>query len=420
MTRWIGVAVDTSIPWPASDTTVSYHGQTIHFRAATDTTMPMLDVAFGFDTSPEQAELLLRRFMSALAWMESARLRATTSITADRRVALGRPLGSGITINQRFRADHLPEPSDPKAQLALAIYREAMGLNSIPYQFLSYFKVLNVLHASGPAQKAWIRRVLPSISDAEANQRLAALSVLQPDVAAYLYESGRCAVAHAFAEPVVDPDDPGDERRLKSDLPVIRALARYLLEHEYGVRSRETVLREHLYELDGFRQIFGGDATQVMKLGGTLEEKAAPSVPLLSIRLRDHAKFPTLEALQVDFVARQPGAVVLSCQSQAAPLRLSITLSFFDERLGFDPTMDVVLEDNGSADAVQARIDHRRLILGLVKNGELEIWTSSDGKLLGRRGPHIPVDIDMRRTCSNLEQDLVYLEAELALRRTPA
>jgi len=52
------------------------------------------------------------------------------------------------------------------------------------------------------------------------------------DVPAYLYASGRCAVAHAYAQPLIDADDPGDLLRRRKDLPVIRALAEYAIEHD--------------------------------------------------------------------------------------------------------------------------------------------------------------------------------------------
>jgi len=50
-----------------------------------------------------------------------------------------------------------------------------------------------------------------------------------------LYASGRCAVAHAFNDPVVDPDDPKDVFRLSADMPVAKALAEHLIEHEYRI-----------------------------------------------------------------------------------------------------------------------------------------------------------------------------------------
>jgi len=49
-------------------------------------------------------------------------------------------------INPKFRIDYLPEHTNPKGQLCLALYREALNLNSKPFQFLGFFKIINVLH----------------------------------------------------------------------------------------------------------------------------------------------------------------------------------------------------------------------------------------------------------------------------------
>jgi len=54
------------------------------------------------------------------------------------------------------------------------------------------------------------------------------------DVPRYLYASGRCAVAHAYADPLVDPDDISDLHRLSQDLYVIKAVAEHLIEVELG------------------------------------------------------------------------------------------------------------------------------------------------------------------------------------------
>ncbi|MGH9022969.1 MAG: methylamine utilization protein MauJ, partial [Acidimicrobiia bacterium] len=64
-----------------------------------------------------------------------------------------------------------------------------------------------------------------------------------------MYAAGRSAVAHANADPVVDPDHPEDTLRLQRDLPLIKALAAFAIEHDLGVKSQGTVWREHLYEL---------------------------------------------------------------------------------------------------------------------------------------------------------------------------
>ncbi len=67
--------------------------------------------------------------------------------------------------------------------------------------------------------------------------RITTLQSIEPDVAKYLYVSGRCAVAHAYQSNVVNPDDPADLIRLRKDLPVIRELARIAIEREFGVKS---------------------------------------------------------------------------------------------------------------------------------------------------------------------------------------
>jgi len=93
----------------------------------------------------------------------------------------------------------------------------------------------NVGPGPHPEQDACDASTLPRLNDIPAQERLTTLQNVEPDVAQYLYESGRCAVAHAFADPLVDPDDLTDLRRLSADLDVVRALAEYLIEHELHV-----------------------------------------------------------------------------------------------------------------------------------------------------------------------------------------
>jgi hypothetical protein len=124
---------------------------------------------------------------------------------------------------------------DPKQTLAVALYREAMSVNSLPYQFLGFFKIINILHNSGPAQVEWIKATLEKLTVGHVRERIAVLEKSELDVAKYLYESGRCAAAHAFSDPLVDPDNLKDLRRLSADLDVARALAEHLIKHELHV-----------------------------------------------------------------------------------------------------------------------------------------------------------------------------------------
>jgi Methylamine utilization protein MauJ len=54
-------------------------------------------------------------------------------------------------------------------------------------------------------------------------------------VAPYLYGSGRCAIAQAYADPIVDPDDVSDLRRLSGDLHIVKEIAEYLIANELKV-----------------------------------------------------------------------------------------------------------------------------------------------------------------------------------------
>ncbi|MDO8137004.1 MAG: hypothetical protein Q6354_05130, partial [Candidatus Brocadiales bacterium] len=68
------------------------------------------------------------------------------------------------------------------------------------------------------------------IKDDLARERINVLEEQEEDVPEYLYKSGRCAVAHAYFEPIVDPDDAKDQLRLSQDIWLIKAIAEFLIE----------------------------------------------------------------------------------------------------------------------------------------------------------------------------------------------
>ena len=132
------------------------------------------------------------------------------------------------------------EITDEKAKLAIALYREARSLNSVPYQFMSFFKILNIFwkdkYVKGINDLIENLRVtLPLIPDPECKERIAEIQKKSGDPAEYLFKSCRCAVAHAFAEPIVDPDDIFDLHRLSKDLWLMRNLTSFLIEREFQI-----------------------------------------------------------------------------------------------------------------------------------------------------------------------------------------
>lgn len=87
-----------------------------------------------------------------------------------------------------------------------------------------------------------IRATLPKLKDEMAVRRLRALGTDGLDVPKYLYESGRCAIAHAYADPIIDPDDVSDLRRLSEDLYIVKEIAEHLIETELKVSRSIAVL----------------------------------------------------------------------------------------------------------------------------------------------------------------------------------
>jgi hypothetical protein len=103
---------------------------------------------------------------------------------------------------------------------------------------ISDVEALTLLTVDGQRQNPiveGIRATLPKLTDELALSRLDALRAAGHDVANYLYDSGRCAVAHAYSDPIVDPDDVSDLRRLTEDLRVVKAIAEHLLRVEMKI-----------------------------------------------------------------------------------------------------------------------------------------------------------------------------------------
>lgn len=137
-----------------------------------------------------------------------------------------------------YDLDNLQYPTRQEARRALAFYRQGLIQVDAFFRFLSYYRIVELASGGGrAAQVAWITGALPQIQSGEAKQRLAQLAP-GGGVGDYLYESGRCAIAHAGVDPtkpVTDPDNPEDLDRILSDMPVVKASAEYAISAVFGV-----------------------------------------------------------------------------------------------------------------------------------------------------------------------------------------
>lgn len=233
MTYWMNLGVSGQCGWPDSQIEVNFGSQKLILMPQTNKTSASVHIVTHSDDQLDEMTTV-NRFLSVVAWAYKDALHNDYGWSGNVAPCPVPKQNLARSINHHFLNIWSPL-ADSKQRLALALYREALSLNSLPYQFLGFFKVINILHKNGPAQKAWIKETLPKLTDSSIQERLVALAKIEPDVSGYLYESGRCAVAHAFADPLIDPDDLTHLRRLSADIGVIRALAEYFIKYELKV-----------------------------------------------------------------------------------------------------------------------------------------------------------------------------------------
>lgn len=411
MATWVVVGVDSSVAWPTVDTDIEFSGHQMTLRPGSKELVPTIAFEYPATLSFDEALLIVRRFLSSLAWVERSAVREEGVTGGSHPIRIGWPL-KGNVITHNFRQDYLPAPEDRRARLALALYREALGVNSIAYAFLGFFKIINLVRKTGREQKEWINTALPRIKDHRAVERKTELDKTESNLAAYLYESGRCAVAHAYSEPIADPEDVADRTRLAKDLSLIQALAEHAIESEFGVQSRDTVWREHLYQLDGFRTLLGAEAIDKLKRKESLAVSTL-TLPTLSLRVRDRDQLPSFAGMTATAKAIEEGVLWVVCCAQSGALKTAIGLDLPNELLLFDPERGVGIRSGMGSASIRAKIDRLQLLKDLLCNGALEVLATETDARLGRTEPYIGQNIDLAGSVASIDRLIEQLRTEL-------
>ncbi len=238
MDNWLNIGVIGGAIWPTTETRINFEGYELILKPATRETEQSIHINLK-NISDLEAMTLINRFLSILSWCDDQGMQSSFAWS-------GNPFPNAVIPRSRTIGSSIAFPfnrcieKNQKARLGLALYREGRTVNSIPFSFLSYFKILNIFWRDKYVNRKnalieGIRDTLPKINDEESLSRLSVLQKTEPDVPNYLYESGRCAIAHAFSDPIVDPDELSDLRRLSQDIWIIKAIAEYLIESELKV-----------------------------------------------------------------------------------------------------------------------------------------------------------------------------------------
>lgn len=367
----------------------------------------------------EDGQRLISAFINSVAWVRRAGIRTAQFGGGSRVHGLGGQDAKAL-LDDRFELNYVPEPADEKARLALAFYREGLTLNSVAYQCLSFFKILNILLPDSKTQKAWIDANIAEARKRDAFstrewEKKAGFDPTKATAGGYLYVSNRCAIAHANADPLIDPDDPDDRQRLANDLPMVKALAEHFIEKEFGVKSETTIWREHLYELQGFTDLFGAALVARIKAGEEVPLAHFPAVPVLSIGMAHMPRFESFEGMRAEIVDCHAGKVNLLLTAPAGHASALLVLDFAAERLDFEIFQHLAVEDDGSVAGAQADLDRLRFVDRYLGNGKLELWAGS--MRMSRRDAFIPENIDLGATHKNYEAMIGAAEARLQARK---
>ncbi|WP_028207961.1 methylamine utilization protein MauJ [Paraburkholderia nodosa] len=333
---WLTAGVATSIPWPPSDVWVTYDGDDYILRGSKRNEQPSPPgITIACDRgNVDDALAKVYRFTSILGWYRGGFVDVSGYTYGSHPVLYGDPRNvySSIgTMNAKnFNCNHMPIVHDELARKALAFYREGSRLRHVHdnYSFLSFHKVIESQFANGRAKGQWINANLDNLTDERAVARIAELRASGLDVGDHLFESGRCAVAHASLNgEIVDPDIPADRRRLSSDLCIMEALARYYIGNElhiendsetYAKRNRLAPWRE-LIDAATLAQLQAGEVPQ------TVDQLDGHHV---SIGLWPDGPIPGLEAMTMRVDAVGAGAIRVVLVNERATIGLPFVLDF--------------------------------------------------------------------------------------------
>ena len=236
---WVVVGVEPEAVWVEQNTTSAFRGRELLLRPSSGGgVLPDVAVRQAVGESYYATATFVHRFLSIMVWKRKAYIRVVghTGGTHPTRVGgLKEPVGLRVIHRPGYDPSDLPALPTPSQDLALALYREALGLVDDTYKFLGLFRILNITLRKPADQIRWVNEHLGDLVGYPIERCRTITAQGEPDVGVYLYHAGRSALAHAALPPVVDPDVMEDTHRINLDLPLLTAMVELYMERELAL-----------------------------------------------------------------------------------------------------------------------------------------------------------------------------------------
>lgn len=413
---WLTAACFSSIPWPEEDVRVVYDGDDYFLRGVREREGHRGTPALTMRCAKREAlEVMAKmyRFASVLGWFKGGYVDIGGYITSSHPVLYSEPQGFGTLVAggpHGFDCNYMPLIRTEAIRRALAYWREGLRLRNIHagYSFLSFFKVLESQFERSADRVAWISETLSKL-EGDAASRVEELATESDDIGNHIYQSGRCAVAHAqFSDGRGDPDVPEDRARLRKDLVVIESLARTYIADVLQVPTDGTVYRTR-DRLEPLATFIPRDVWRTLKIGVFASRRHLGLNGLLvGIAHWPGKPVPELAQLRLRVKEVQDGRVRVEARSATDVIRVSLYFDFPAGKAHIDLTDTYYreLRVGEAPDEAIAVVRFRKEVLG---NGRMELWLSNgarvDFEVL------IPVNIDISGSWRLMDAEIDALEA---------
>jgi len=347
-TGWLTAGIASSIPWPKHDVWVKYDNDDFFLRGlqrGDQASPPGITVACDRG-QVDEAIAKVYRFTSVLGWFKGGYVDVVGYISGSHPILYGdqrKVFSTTESFGEKsFNCNHMPLVETDNARKALAFWREGQRLRDVhhSYAFLSFYKVIESQFSTAAPKVAWFEKNIERLSG-RCTARISELRTSGTNISRHLFESGRCAIAHASLNgEIVDPDIPSDRRRLASDLDIIEELAHRFISNELQIPT-EMVVYKSRDRLAPWNHLLPLACLDKLRKRDMPDDMSGLEGLIVSVGLWPDGPIPGMERMTIRVDSIENGIVKILLFNQKMTLFLVFFLDYCNSRVHTN------LEDGG-------------------------------------------------------------------------